>query len=85
MRPDDVRLHFPAGRAATLTYACALGLSRRLGFDLQPPEEDGCASSVRAVPAGERTEVLKANGKSPPGVTSTGPPSPTVPGHTWGA
>lgn len=85
MRPDDLRLHFPAGRAATLTYACALGRFCQLWFDLQPAGEDGCAGSVSALPAGERTEVLKASGRNPPGVTRTRPLSSTVPGHSWGA
>lgn len=43
------------------------------GLTYSRPGEHGRARSVRAVPAGERMEVLKAIGKISPGVTRTRP------------
>lgn len=48
-------------------------VSSSSGLTYSRPGEDGRARSVRAIPAGERMEVLKGIGRISPGVTRTRP------------
>lgn len=83
VRPDDLRLHFPAGRAATLTHACALEPPSRLGFDLQPPAKmaspavSGLSRQVRRGGPGSQREAPSWGARATPRKPRRG--------HGWGS
>lgn len=74
----------PSGYADARVRPC-VSLPLCLGFDLQPPGEDGGPCSVRAHPAGERGEVLKTSERISSKMTRSRALRATERGHSWGS